>query len=66
MTLGIWWWEFVNMEEDDPPQVFQWQLPEGAPDPEPAGVQPLLNGFHEDHEDELVGALHAACRICWI
>ncbi len=46
------------MEEDDPPQVFQWQLPEGAP--EPAGVPPLLNGFHEDREDELVGALHAA------
>jgi hypothetical protein len=33
----------ADVDQDDPP-VFQWHLPEGAPEPEPAGG--LLNGFH--------------------
>jgi hypothetical protein len=43
------------VDEDVPPPIFQWHLPEGAPDPGPVGV--LLNGFHE--EDLLPNGFHA-------
>lgn len=33
----------ADADQNDPP-VFHWHLPEGAPEPEPAGG--LLNGFH--------------------
>jgi hypothetical protein len=46
----------MAQEDDEPPVVFQWHVPEGAPDPNP----PLLNGFHHAEENALVAAMNAA------
>jgi hypothetical protein len=48
------------VEEDDPPPVFLWHVPEGAPDPHLAGGPPLLNGFHDHDLDGLAEVMGAA------
>ncbi len=47
-----------GLDDINPPQVFNWHLPEGAPDP--IEVPPLQNGFHHAHEGELLDAFEAA------
>jgi hypothetical protein len=37
-----------DSEEDLPPPIFQWHIPEGAPDLVPANGPPYMNGFHHD------------------
>ncbi len=54
-------WEPVMLDEaEDFPQAFPWHVPEGAPDLDPGGAPPLLNGFHGEQEGQLVDFFQAA------
>jgi hypothetical protein len=48
------------VEEDDPPPVFLWHVPEGAVDINQAGGPPLPNGFHAHDLDGLANVMGAA------
>jgi hypothetical protein len=47
-------------EAEDFPQAFPWHVPEGAPELDPGGAPPLLNGFHGEPEGQLVDFFQAA------